>query len=66
MLGLSRLSLGQQLHELEQQRIIRVEWKRIYILDVPALQELAMRDEAAGLMEGRARGSKLAARAALG
>jgi CRP-like cAMP-binding protein len=46
MLGLSRLSLGQQLHDLEQRKVIRVEWKRIYILDVPALQELAMRDEA--------------------
>jgi CRP-like cAMP-binding protein len=47
MLGLSRLSLGQQLHDLEQRNVIRVEWKRIYILDMTALQQLAMSDEAA-------------------
>jgi CRP-like cAMP-binding protein len=47
MLGLSRLSLGQQLSDLEQRKVIRVERKRIYILDVPALQGLAMSDEAA-------------------
>ena len=41
MLGLSRLTLNQQLHLLEQKGIISVGRKKVCILDVAALETLA-------------------------
>ena len=40
MLGLSRLSLNQQLHLLEQKNIIAVERKKVYIIDAALLESL--------------------------
>jgi CRP/FNR family transcriptional regulator, cyclic AMP receptor protein len=40
-LGISRITLNQQLHLLEQKRIIGIERKKVYLLDSPALEELA-------------------------
>jgi CRP-like cAMP-binding protein len=41
VLGLSRITLNQQLHTLEKRNIIGTERRTVHILDVPALIALA-------------------------